>query len=87
MSAFNLQKGSSFNLSKAAPGISVAYVGLGWKENEDPNGPVFDLDVSAFCVGENGQIPEMTDFVFYGSSAKTKLDGEDDESEVITHSC
>jgi tellurium resistance protein TerD len=84
MSAFNLQKGSSFNLSKAAPGISVAYVGLGWKENEDPNGPVFDLDVSAFCVGDDGQIPEMTDFVFYGSSAKTKLDGEDDERPYST---
>ena len=78
MSAFNLQKGSSFNLSKAAPGISVAYVGLGWKENEDPSGPVFDLDVSAFCVGEDGQIPEMGDFVFYGSENQTKLEGEDE---------
>ena len=84
MSAFNLQKGSSFNLSKAAPGISVAYVGLGWKENEDPNGPIFDLDVSAFCVGDDGQIPEMTDFVFYGSENLTKLEGEDDERPYST---
>ena len=78
MSAFNLSKGSSFNLSKASPGIDVAYVGLGWNENDDPNGPIFDLDVSAFCIGEDGQIPEMGDLVFYGSNLKMKLEGEDE---------
>ena len=36
------------------------------------------LDVSAFCVGEDGQIPEMGDFVFYGSENQTKLEGEDE---------
>ena len=84
MSSFNLSKGTSFNLSKAAPGIEIAGIGLGWKENEDPNGPVFDLDVSAFCLGEDGQIPEMTDFVFYGSTLKTKYEEEDDERPYST---
>jgi tellurium resistance protein TerD len=86
MSGFNLSKGTSFNLSKAAPGLSVAYVGLGWDANDDPNGPIFDLDVSAFCLGENGQISEMTDFVFYGSEQKTLLDGEDEERPYSTDS-
>ena len=76
MSGFNLSKGTSFNLSKAAPGLSVAYVGLGWDANDDPNGPIFDLDVSALCLGEDGQISEMSDFVFYGSDQTTILDGE-----------
>jgi len=84
MSGFNLSKGTSFNLSKAAPGLKVAYVGLGWNENADPNGPVFDLDVSAFCIGEDGQIPVMTDFVFYGSSLKTVLEGEVEERPYST---
>ena len=84
MSAFNLSKGSSFHLSKAAPGIKIAGVGLGWKENEDPTGPVFDLDVSAFCLGEDGQIPEMTDLVFYGSELKNEYEGEDGERPYST---
>jgi len=67
---FDLSKGSSFDLSKEAPSLEVAGVGLGWNTTAD-------LDVSAFCIGEDGHIPEMTDFVFYKSSLKTVLDGED----------
>ena len=70
MSGFNLSKGSSFNLSKESPSLKVAGVGLGWKTEAD-------LDVSAFCVGEDGHIPEMADFVFYGSDSMTVLDGEE----------
>ena len=67
---FDLQKGSSFDLSKEAPSMSTGGVGLGWKTEAD-------LDVSAFCVGEDGHINEMTDFVYYNSSNTTVLDGED----------
>lgn len=70
MSGFNLSKGSSFNLSKEAPSLKVAGVGLGWKTEAD-------LDVSAFCVGEDGHVPEMADFVFYGSNSMQVLEGED----------
>ena len=55
------QKGSSFNLSKEAPSLKVAGVGLGWNTEAD-------LDVSAFCVGEDGHIPEMADFVYFNGS-------------------
>jgi len=84
MSSFNLSKGTAFNLSKAAPGIEIAGIGLGWNENADPHGPVFDLDVSAFCLGEDGQIPEMTDFVFYGSTLTTQYEGESDKRPYST---
>jgi tellurium resistance protein TerD len=68
--AFELEKGSSFDLSKEAPSLTLAGVGLGWKSKED-------LDVSAFCLGADGHIPERFDFVYYKSSNKTLLDGED----------
>lgn len=67
---FDLTKGSSFDLSKEAPGLTSAGVGMGWNTEAD-------LDVSAFCVGEDGHIPEMTDFVYYKSSLQTTLEGED----------
>ena len=70
MSGFNLSKGSSFNLSKEAPSLEVAGIGLGWNTEAD-------LDVSAFCVAGDGHIPEMGDFVFYGSKNLQVLEGED----------
>ena len=76
-----IETGSSFNLDKGGSGaaLKVAGVGLGWNANDDENGPVFDLDVSAFCLGEDGQIPEMGDLVYYGSKLKTKFQPEDEE--------
>ena len=71
MSAFNLTKGSSFNLTKEAPSIKVAGVGMGWS----PAGA--DLDVSAFCLGEDGHIFDKSGFIFFNSEFKTVLEGED----------
>lgn len=67
---FNLSKGSSFDLSKEAPGLTIAGIGMGWKSDAD-------LDVSAFCLGDDGHIPEMTDFVYYRSANQMTLEGED----------
>ena len=76
-----IEAGSSFNLDKGGSGdpLKTAGVGLGWNANDDPDGPVFDLDVSAFCLGEDGQISEMSDLVFYGSNLKTKFHPDEDE--------
>ena len=68
--SFDLEKGSSFDLSKEAPGLKLAGVGLGWKTDAD-------LDVSAFCLGADGHIPDRFDFVYYKSSNKTLLEGEE----------
>tara|TARA_B110000285_G_scaffold227008_1_gene287598 strand:+ start:378 stop:977 length:600 start_codon:yes stop_codon:yes gene_type:complete len=70
MSGFKLSKGSSLNLSKETESLKIAGIGLGWNTDAD-------LDVSAFCVGEDGHIPEMADFVFYGSQSMQVLEGED----------
>jgi tellurium resistance protein TerD len=66
MGSFNLNKGERFSLSKAAPGLSVVRIGMGWSPNEQPDGPDFDLDVSAFAVNKKFKIPSDSYFVFYG---------------------
>lgn len=64
--SFNLSKGDRFSLSKAAPGLSVVKIGMGWNPNDQPNGPDFDLDVSAFAINSAFKIPSDSYFVFYG---------------------
>jgi tellurium resistance protein TerD len=71
--ALNLSKGSRFNLAKEAPKLRIAGIGLGWDPNEEPNGPDFDLDVSAFLITESGKIPADEYVVFYGSTLKRKF--------------
>ncbi len=63
---FNLSKGERFDLSKAAPGLSRVRIGLGWNPNDQPGGPDFDLDVSAFAIDSNFKIPSDSYFIFYG---------------------
>jgi len=65
--SFDLEKGSSFDLSK---GLTLAGVGLGWNTDAD-------LDVSAFCIAEDGHIPHKFDFVYFKSGNKMVLEGED----------
>lgn len=66
MGSFNLSKGQRFSLSKAAPGLTTVRIGMGWNPNEEPGGPDFDLDVSAFAINSNFKIPADSYFVFYG---------------------
>lgn len=66
----NLSKGGRFNLAKDAPKLKIAGIGLGWDPNEEPNGPDFDLDVSAFLLTASGKIPADEYVVFYGSELK-----------------
>jgi tellurium resistance protein TerD len=64
--AFNLSKGQRFELSKSSPGLTKVRIGMGWDPNEEPNGPDFDLDVSAFAINDRFKIPSDSFFVFYG---------------------
>jgi len=66
MISFNLNKGERFSLSKAAPGLTIVKIGMGWDPNDQPGGPEFDLDVSAFALGSDFKIPSDSYFVFYG---------------------
>lgn len=59
--AINLTKGQRIEI-----GLSKVGVGLGWDPNEG-TGFDFDLDASAFMLGENKKIPKEEFFVFYNN--------------------
>lgn len=63
----NLSKGGNISLSKEAPGLTHAVVGLGW----DPrvtDGAKFDLDASAILCGADGKAVSDEHFVFYNNT-------------------
>lgn len=59
--AINLQKGQRIEI-----GLQKVGVGLGWDPNEG-TGFDFDLDASAFMLGENKKLPQDEYFVFYNN--------------------
>lgn len=65
--AISLSKGERINLSKEAPGLKNAGIGLGWDFNATDTGTAFDLDASVFMLGAGGKIPNEKYFVFYNN--------------------
>jgi tellurium resistance protein TerD len=59
--AINFQKGQRIEI-----GLQKVGVGLGWDPNES-TGYDFDLDASAFMLGENKKLPKDEFFVFYNN--------------------
>jgi tellurium resistance protein TerD len=66
----SLSKGGNVSLAKVAPGLSKLMVGLGWNVRTT-DGAAFDLDASAFLLGENGKIRSDADFIFYNQKKST----------------
>uniref|UniRef100_UPI0038B7B873 TerD family protein n=1 Tax=Bacilliculturomica massiliensis TaxID=1917867 RepID=UPI0038B7B873 len=66
MMAISLQKGQKVDLTKGNPGLKHLMIGLGWDVNQF-DGADFDLDASAFMLGDNGKVPTQDEFVFYGN--------------------
>lgn len=62
-----LSKGQKVDLTKSHPGLQNVVVGLGW--NVSHLGSNFDLDASAFLLGESGKVNSDQDFVFYNNPA------------------
>lgn len=60
--AINLEKGQ-----RVAVDLPKFTIGLGWDTNQSSTGEDFDLDASAFILGENGKIPADEFFVFYNN--------------------
>ena len=58
-----LSKGQKVDLTKSYPSLQNVVVGLGW--NISHMGSNFDLDASAFLLGESGKANSDQDFVFY----------------------
>lgn len=70
--AINLGKGGNVNLSKEAPQLENALIGLGW-DARSTDGQAFDLDASLFMVKDDGKVPGDTYFIFYNQ--KTSPEG------------
>ncbi len=86
----NLSKGQRVILEKS---MTMALVGLGWDTNKYDGSFDFDLDASAFVLGENGKVTRDEDFIFYNnlvhSSGAVKHTGDnltgegDGDDEII----
>jgi tellurium resistance protein TerD len=62
----SLSKGGNVSLSKEAPGIKAAIIGLGW-DARSTDGQDFDLDGVAFVLGATGKVRTDADFIFYNN--------------------
>ena len=62
--AVSLTKGGNISLSRAAPGLKRILLGLGW-DARSTAGTDFDLDATAFMLGENGKVRIEEDFIYY----------------------
>ncbi|CRK81055.1 TerD family protein [Neobacillus massiliamazoniensis] len=60
-----LRKGQKVDLTKSYPGLQNVVVGLGWSISQ--MGSNFDLDASAFLLGQSGKVNNDLDFVFYNN--------------------
>lgn len=62
--AISLVKGQKVSLDDS---MKLALVGLGWDTNRYDGGYDFDLDASAFLLGEDGKLQRDEDFIFYNN--------------------
>ena len=62
--SISLSKGANISLDKEEPGLTKIVVGLGW-DTRSTDGEDFDLDASAFLLGESGKVRGDHDFIFY----------------------
>ena len=65
--AVNLSKGQRISLEKVAPGLSEAFVGLGWDTNITDTGQDFDIDASVFLLDGNEKLISDQHFIFYNN--------------------
>ena len=62
----SLSKGGNVSLTKQAPGLTAALVGLGW-DARTTSGAGFDLDASALLVNTGGKVLSDQHFVFFNN--------------------
>ena len=93
--AVSLVKGGNVSLTKEAPSMNVALVGLGW-DARVTDGQAFDLDASVFLVGDDGKVLSDSHFVFYnnttspdgavqhqGDNRTGEGDGDDEQIKIV----
>ena len=63
----SLAKGQRVSLDKIAPGMSEAFVGLGWDTKKVDTGHDFDLDASVFLLGSDDKLISDKHFIFFNN--------------------
>ena len=80
--AINLTKGQRIDV-----GLQKAGVGLGWNPNDGASSEPYDLDASAFMLGDSGKLISSEFFVFYNQpqsqdgAVKSSGDNRDGEGD------
>ena len=64
--AISLSKGGNVSLSQSEPGLKKILIGLGWDARVS-DGNDFDLDASAFLLGDNQKVVSEKHFIFYNN--------------------
>lgn len=91
--AISLTKGGKISLTKDNPNLNNIVVGLGWDARKKMFGPEFDLDASAYLLGEDKKCAGNHDLVYYGNKRVTGVmhsgdnltgegDGDDEQIRV-----
>lgn len=62
--SINLTKGQRVDI-----GLQRVGIGLGWDPNEQASSSEYDLDASAFILGENGKLLSQEHFIYYHNPA------------------
>ena len=62
--AVSLTKGGNVSLTKEAPSLNDALIGLGW-DPRSTDGKEFDLDAMAFMLGADGKVRSDNDFIYF----------------------
>lgn len=68
--ALNLKKNDILNLTKKEPGLEKVVLGAGW--DISLNGSTFDLDISAFLLGQNGKVNNVNEDVIYFNNVNSQ---------------
>lgn len=63
----DLSKGSILDLTKRNPGLKHIIAGCGWDTASMGND--FDLDVSAFLLGQNSKVSSPTDIIYFNNKS------------------
>jgi len=76
MTTLTLQKGQNLTLDKVDPGLKVVRIGAGWDPNQYHSGSTYDVDISAFLLGEDNKVVKfpgkqagVDSFLFYNQES------------------
>lgn len=93
--AVSLKKGGNVSLTKEAPPMKTVLFGLGW-DSRKTDGSSFDLDASAFIVGEDDKVLSDSSFIFFNNKTSScggvvhqgdnrTGEGDGDDEQLLIH--